>query len=95
VVINGFGDEPLMLITKLPLRARDSQSLWWVVQIYVTHWKIKEIFPFVLQSYNLEYVRVMKHQRLKNLVALVTAVTYFAATFLAQQMKRAFSVRSY
>lgn len=29
----------------------------------------------------------MKHQRLKNLVILVTAVAYFAATFLGQQMR--------
>ena len=29
----------------------------------------------------------MKYQRLKNLVILVTAAAYFAATFLGQQMK--------
>jgi hypothetical protein len=29
----------------------------------------------------------MKYQRLQNLVVLVTAVAYFAATFLGQQMK--------
>ncbi|HLI84549.1 MAG TPA: hypothetical protein VKV17_11560, partial [Bryobacteraceae bacterium] len=31
--------------------------------------------------------RVMKYQRLQNLVILVTAAAYFAATFLGQQMK--------
>src|SRR5664279_1793288 len=35
----------------------------------------------------IEDIRVMKYQRLKNLVILVTAVAYFAATFLGQQMK--------
>ena len=29
----------------------------------------------------------MKYQRLKNLVVLVTAAAYFAATFLGQKMK--------
>ena len=29
----------------------------------------------------------MKYQRLKNLVILVTAAAYFAATFLGQQMR--------
>jgi hypothetical protein len=29
----------------------------------------------------------MKYRRLKNLVGLVTAAAYFAATFLGQQMK--------
>jgi hypothetical protein len=31
--------------------------------------------------------RVMKYRRLKNLVVLVTAAAYFAATFLGQKMK--------
>jgi len=87
VVIAGFGEQPLMLLTDLPVAARDSQALWWVVQIYLTRWKIEETFRFVKQSYNLEDIRVMKYQRLKNLVILVTAVAYFAATFLGQQMK--------
>jgi hypothetical protein len=87
VVIAGFGEVPLMLLTDLPVRAKDSQSLWWIVQIYLTRWKIEETFRFIKQSYNLEDIRVMKYQRLKNLVILVTAVAYFAATFLGQQMK--------
>ena len=87
VVIAGFGEAPLMLLTNLPIGAKDSQSLWWIVQIYLTRWKIEETFRFIKQSYNLEDIRVMKYQRLKNLVILVTAVAYFAATFLGQQMK--------
>jgi hypothetical protein len=35
----------------------------------------------------MEDIRVMKYQRLKNLVVLVTAAAYFAATFLGQKMK--------
>jgi len=87
VVISGFGEERLMLLTNVPVVARDSQSAWWIVQIYLTRWKIEETFRFVKQSYNLEDIRVMKCQRLKNLVILVTAAAYFAATFLGQQMK--------
>jgi hypothetical protein len=87
VVVAGFGEESLMLLTDLPIVVRDSQTLWWVIQIYLTRWKIEETFRFVKQSYNLEDIRVMKYQRLKNLVILVTAVSYFAATFLGQQMK--------
>ena len=47
----------------------------------------QETFRFVKQSYNLEDIRVMKYRRLKNLVVLVTATAYFAATFLGQKMK--------
>ena len=87
VVIAGFGEQPIMLLANLKLRARDSESLWWAAQIYWTRWKIEETFRFVKQSYNLEDIRVLKYQRLKNLVVLVTAAAYFAATFLGQQMK--------
>jgi hypothetical protein len=87
VVVAGFGVEPLLLITNALAGARDSQSLWWIAQIYLTRWKIEETFRFIKQSYNLEDIRVTKYQRLKNLVVLVTAAAYFAATFLGQKMK--------
>jgi hypothetical protein len=35
----------------------------------------------------LEDIRVLRYQRLKNLVVLVTAADYFAATFLGQKLK--------
>ncbi len=87
VVVAGFGEKPLLLLTNALGRARDSQSLWWIVQIYLTRWKIEETFRCIKQSYNLEGIRVLKYQRLKNLVVLVTAAAYFAATFLGQKMK--------
>jgi hypothetical protein len=87
VVVYGFGEQPLLLLTNVLGRAGDSQSLWWIVQIYLMRWKIEETFRFIKQSYNLEDIRVMKYQRLKNLVVLVTAAAYFAATFLGQKMK--------
>jgi hypothetical protein len=87
VVVAGFGEEPILLLTNALLGARDSQSLWWIAQIYLMRWKIEETFRFIKQSYNLEDIRVMKYQRLKNLVVLVTAAAYFAATFLGQKMK--------
>jgi len=85
--VAGFGEEPLLLLTNALDGARDSQSLWWIARIYLTRWKIEETFRFIKQSYNLEDIRVMKYQRLKNLVVLVTAAAYFAATFLGQKMK--------
>jgi hypothetical protein len=87
VVLAGFGREPIMLLTNALDGARDSESLWWIAQIYLTRWKIEETFRFLKQSYNLEDIRVRKYQRLKNLVVLVTAAAYFAATFLGQKMK--------
>jgi hypothetical protein len=87
VVVVGFGPEPLLLLTNLVGRARDSESLWRIVEIYLTRWKIEETFRFLKQSYNLEDLRVLSYQRLQNLVTLVAAAAYFAATFLGQKLK--------
>ena len=76
----------MFLLTHLPV-ARDSESLGWIVPIYLPRWKIEETFRFLKQSYHLEDIRVLRYQRLKNLVVLVTAAAYFAATFLGQKLK--------
>ena len=86
VVVAGFGQEPLLLLTNL-LRVRDSPSLWWIVEIYLTRWKIEETFRFIKQTYHLEDIRVLRYQRLRNLILLAGAAAYFAATFLGQKLK--------
>jgi len=86
VVVAGFGKEPLLLLTNLwPVRG--SQSLWWIVEIYLTRWKIEETFRFIKQTYHVEDIRVLSYQRLKNLILLAGAAAYFAATFLGQKLK--------
>ncbi len=86
VVVAGFGQAPLRLLAHLGT-VRDSQSLWWIVPIYLTRWKIEETFRFVKQSYNLEDIRVPRYQRLKTLVLLMTAAAYFATAFLGPKLK--------
>jgi hypothetical protein len=68
VVVAGLAEQPLMLLTNLPAVARDSQFRWWIVQSYLTRWKLEETFRHEKPSYNLEDVRVMVYQRLKNSV---------------------------
>jgi hypothetical protein len=86
LVVAGFGKDPLLLLTTLE-GARDSESLWWVVPIYLTRWKIGQTFRFLKQSYHLEDIRVLRYQRLRNRVVSVAAAAYFAATFLGQKLK--------
>ena len=85
-MVAGFGQEPLLLWIDL-CGVRDSQFLGWIAQIYLTRWKIDETFRFVKQSYPLEDIRILRYQRLKELALLMTAATYFAATFLGQELK--------
>lgn len=86
VVVKGFGREPLMLLTNLRLK-RSRKSIWHVVAAYMTRWRIEETIRFMKQSYQLEDVRVLRYERLQNLMVLLTAVLYFTAVYLGIKMK--------
>jgi hypothetical protein len=86
VVVKGFGEEPLMLLTNLPVR-RSRKSIWHVVQSYITRWRIEDVIRFVKQSYRLEDMRCLTYHRLQALMALVTAAAFFAAVYLGLRMK--------
>lgn len=86
VVVRGLGAEPMMLLTNLPLRKKRS-VLWWVVAAYLTRWRVEEAIRFTKQSYQLEDIRVLTYDRLRNLVALVNAVAFFTAVVLGTRIK--------
>jgi hypothetical protein len=92
VVVRGFGEAPLMLLTSLPLR-RNRRVLWSVVEGYLTRWRIEEAIRFIKQSYNLEDIRVLTYRRLCNLTALVLAASYFAAVHLGDRLRLAVLTR--
>lgn len=86
VVVKGFGDKPWMLLTTEPM-SRNRKVLWWVVQAYLTRWRVEETIRFIKQSYNVEDIRVMTYQRLKNLAALVLAAAFFTAVGIGSKPK--------
>jgi hypothetical protein len=86
VVVKGLGEEPLMILTNLPVR-RSRKSIWHVVQSYITRCRIEDVIRFVKQSYRLEDVRCLTYHRLQALMVLVTAAAYFAAVYLGLRMK--------
>lgn len=86
VVITGFGQKPMMLLTNIPQR-KNRECLWFIIDGYLTRWRIEEAIRFTKQSYNLEDIRVLTYRRLCNLVALVLAVSYFAAVYLGDRLK--------
>ena len=88
VVVRGFGEEPMMLLTDLPVKSSRT-SLWFVVRGYLGRWMVEETIRFIKQSYNLEDIRVLDYDRLKNLVALVVASAYFAAVWLGEGLRLA------
>lgn len=88
VVVRGLGQQPMMLLTNLPLRRRRDVR-WWLVAAYLTRWRIEEAIRFTKQSYDLEDIRVLTYERLRHLVALVNAVAFFTAVALGTRVKLA------
>ncbi len=86
VVIKGFGKKPLMILTTEPMR-RNRKVLWWVVEAYLTRWRVEDTIGFIKQSYYFEDVRVLTYQRLKNMAVLVLDASYFAAVWLGMRTK--------
>jgi len=86
VVVKGFGDEPLMLLTDLRL-TRARKSIWHMVAAYLTRWRIEETLRYLKQSYQLEDIRVLRYVRLQNMMAIVMAVIYFTAVYLGIRLR--------
>lgn len=86
VVVRGLGDKPLMLLTNIEMK-RNRKTLWWAVSAYLTRWRIEETIRFIKQSYDLEDIRVLTYQRLRNMVVLVNAVAFFTASVIGSRMK--------
>lgn len=86
VVVAGFAEKPLMLLTTLPV-TRSRKSLWRVVESYLARWRVEETIRFIKQSYQLEDIRLLSYERLRNMAALVMAVAYFACVYLGKSIK--------
>ena len=82
VAVEGTGSERMLLLTNIPLK-RSLKSVWWIVASYLSRWSIEEAFRFIKQAYDLENVRVLTFQRLRNLVRLLMIAVYYIAVLIA------------
>ena len=87
VVVKGFGQDPMMLLTSLPVDG-SFKSQWRIVEGYLSRWRIEETIRFVKQSYGLENIRVMTYARIRNMASLVLASAYFATVWIGRNIKR-------
>jgi hypothetical protein len=86
LVVHGFGQEPMMLLTTEPLR-RNRTVLWRIIEAYMRRWSIEETIRFIKQSYEIEDVRVLGYRSLQNMMPLVLAASYFASVVLETKAK--------
>ncbi len=87
VVVKGFGIKPMMLLTNCAVNIRKKQSIWKIVEYYLTRWKCDESYRYIKQCYNLEDIRVRSYISIRNIVVLVLAVSYFAAVYLGHNIE--------
>lgn len=86
LVVNGYGEKPMMLLTTRPLR-RNRTVLWRVLRSYIKRWGIEQTIRFVKQCYDVENIRVLSYSRLRNMMGLLLAVFYFMAVKLDTSAK--------
>ncbi len=87
VVVKGFGEEPMMLLTSCQVEKNRKESIWRIVEYYLARWKCDESYRYIKQCYNLEDIRVQSYVSIRNIVVLVLAVAYFASVYLGQSLK--------
>jgi hypothetical protein len=88
VVITGFGQHPMILLTNIKeVNIRESKSIYKIVEIYLTRWKCDECYRYIKQSYNLEDVRVRSYIAIRNITVLVNAVAYFTSIYMGLSLK--------
>jgi len=87
VVVKGFGRDPMMLITSLPVSG-SFESQWRVVDAYLSRWRVEETIRFVKQSYGFENIRVLSYARIRNMASLVLASAYFATVWIGRHARR-------
>jgi hypothetical protein len=87
VIIEGFGQQPMLLLTNKTLNIHSGKELWKIVEIYLTRWKCDECYRYIKQSYNFEDFRVMSYNSIRNITILVHAIAYFTSIYIGVSLK--------
>lgn len=87
VIIKGFGQHPMILLTNKEPDSKTPKEVFKVVEIYLTRWKCDECFRYIKQSYNLEDIRVRTYNGIRNITAIVHAIAYFTSIYMGMNLK--------
>ncbi len=66
VAVYGFGAEPMLLLSSLTMKEK-KRLCHIVTKVYLMRWRIEEYFKFKKQQFELEDLRVMSLQSIRNL----------------------------
>lgn len=74
VVVYGFGAEPMLLLSNL--RMQEKKHLCHIIaKVYLMRWRIEEYFRFKKQQFELEDLRVMSLQSIRNMNLMAMLAT--------------------
>lgn len=93
VVVRGFGQRSMMLLTTLAQNT-SREALWQVVEGYITRWRVEDTIRHVKQSYSLEDIRLFKYGKIKAMAAVVLATIYFSMAWIGNSQKHEVIARS-
>ena len=79
-VVYGFGEEPMLLLSSLKMQEK-KKLCHIITKVYLLRWRIEEYFRFKKQQFELEDLRVMSLQSIRNLnLFAMLAVGYIGLT---------------
>lgn len=85
VAVYGFGAEPMLLLSNLKMREK-KRLCHIVAKVYLMRWRIEEYFKFKKRQFELEDLRVMSLQSIRNLNLFATLATgYIGLTFCVHE----------
>ena len=79
-VVYGFGEEPMLLLSNMKMQEK-KKLCHIITKVYLLRWRIEEYFRFKKQRFELEDLRVMSLQSIRNLnLFAMLAVGYISLT---------------
>jgi len=76
-----------MIVTNLQV-VKSRKSVMFVVLDYFRRWQIEETIRFTKQAFKVEDIRLLKYDRLHNMIAIVSAAVHFVAVWLPARWAR-------
>ncbi|KSV58880.1 transposase [Acetivibrio ethanolgignens] len=84
VVVYGFGVQPMLLLTNLDVSEKKKLCMI-ATRVYLMRWRIEEYFKFKKQQFELEDLRVMSLQSIRNLNLFATLATGYIGMITSEK----------
>lgn len=90
--VHGFGKAPMLLLTNLEMAEKKKLCII-AAKIYLMRWRIEEYFKFKKQQFELEDLRVMSLQSIRNLNLFATLATGYIGIMSSEKDNTIFMMK--